>query len=214
MKRTICLVLVTILILSSLAGCAKDSDALIGTWEGEVNYAGYFNQGLQSVAGEALAEYWTVENFPITLILTFREDGTYSMTVDRDKLNHTIVDLKKKLTKGLRDFIQDLIDASESDMSVDDFMSSMDMDMNAMIEEAVGPDIVDALIKDCTYEGNFTAEGGKLYTSASLANSINKSIYENYEITQNTLTLMSIVGGSGNSLLNEALYPITLLRTQ
>lgn len=213
MKRTISLILIAVLLFCSIAGCSKESDALIGTWQGEVNYAEYFNQGLQSVAGEGLAEYWAVETFNITLILTFRADGTYSMTVDRDKLNNTIEELKKKLTKGLRNFIEDLIDASESDMSVDEFMTSLDMDMNAMIEEAVGPEIVEALINECTYEGNFTVKDGKLYTSAALAYQVDVNMYEVYEVTQNTLTLMSVVGGDGNSLLNDALYPITLLRT-
>ena len=142
MKRKICLVLAAIALFTAIAtfpGCSKESDALIGTWAGEVNYANYFNQGLQSIEGEGLAEYWSVENFPITLILTFREDGTYSMTVDRDKLNVTIETLKKKLTRGLRNFIQDLIDASESTLTVDEFMASMDISMDELIQEAVGP---------------------------------------------------------------------------
>ena len=213
MKRILSLALVAIVLLSCFAGCSKESDALIGTWQGEVNYAEYFNKGLQSVAGEGLAEYWAVEEFSVTLILTFREDGTYSMTVDREKLNGTIESLKKKLTRGLRDFMEDLIEASESDMTVDEFMASLEIDMDAMIEEAVGPDIVEALVNECTYEGNFSVKDGKLYTSAALAYSVDESMYEVYEVTQNTLTLMSIVGSDGNSLLNEALYPITLLRT-
>lgn len=213
MKRILSLALVAIVLLSCFAGCSKESDALIGTWEGKVNYAEYFNQGLQSVAGEGLAEYWAVEEFAITLILTFREDGTYSMTVDREKLNDTINALKKKLTRGLRDFMEDLIEASESDMTVDEFMASLEIDATAMIEEAVGPDIVEALVNECTYEGNFSVKDGKLYTSAALAYSVDESMYEIYEVTQNTLTLMSVVGSDGNSLLNESLYPITLLRT-
>ena len=213
MKRILCLALVAIVLLSCFAGCSKESDALIGTWAGEVNYAEYFNQGLQSVAGEGLAEYWAVEEFAITLILTFREDGTYSMTVDRQQLDETIAGLKKKLNRGLRDFMQDLIDASESTLTVDEFMESLDMDMNAMIEEAVGPDIVEALVNECTYEGNFSVKDGKLYTSAALAYGVDESMYEIYEVTQNTLTLLSVEGSNGNSLLNESLYPITLLRT-
>ena len=216
MKRKICLVLAAIALFTAIAacaGCSKESDALIGTWAGEVNYANYFNQGLQSIAGEELAEYWSVENFPVTLILTFREDGTYSMTVDREKLNETIENLKKKLARGLRDFIQDLIDASESTMTVDEFVESMDMSLDSMIQEAVGPDVVEALVNECTYEGNYSVKDGKLYTSAALAYDVDESMYEVYEVTKNTLTFMSVVGGDGNSLLNESLYPFTLIRS-
>ena len=59
MKRKICLVLAAIALFTAIAtcsGCSKESDALIGTWAGEVNYASYFNQGLQSIAGKELAE--------------------------------------------------------------------------------------------------------------------------------------------------------------
>ena len=218
MKRKFCLVLAAIALFTAIATCAgcsaaKESDALIGTWAGEVNYANYFNQGLQSIAGEGLAEYWSVENFPITLILTFREDGTYSMTVDREKLNDTIEDLKKKLTRGLRNFMQDLIDASESTMTVDEFMASMDISAEEMIQEALGPEIVEALVNECTYEGNYSVEEGKLYTSAALAYAVDESMYETYEVTKSTLTFMSVVGGDGNSLLNDSLYPFTLIRT-
>ena len=216
MKRKICLVLAAIALFTAIAtcsGCSKESDALIGTWAGEVNYASYFNQGLQSIAGKELAEYWSVENFPVTLILTFREDGTYSMTVDQEKLHETIENLKKKLARGLRDFMQDLIDASESTMSVDEFMASMDISVDDMIQEAVGPEIVEALVNECTYEGNFSVKDGKLYTSAALAYNVDESMYETYEVTKNTLTFMSVVGGDGNSLLNESLYPFTLIRT-
>jgi hypothetical protein len=154
-----------------------------------------------------------VENFTVTLILTFREDGTYSMTVDQEKLNETIENLKKKLARGLRDFMQDLIDASESTLTVDEFMASMDISVDDMIQEAVGPEIVEALVNECTYEGNFSVKDGKLYTSAALAYNVDESMYETYEITKNTLTFMSVVGGDGNSLLNESLYPFTLIRT-
>ena len=216
MKRTICLALAALMLLTvilSCVGCSTEADQLVGTWAGEVNYAQYFNQGLQSVAGEGLAEYWAVDNFPVTLILTFRADGTYAMTVDREKLNDTIATLKKKLTRGLRSFIQDLIDASESTMTVDEFMESMNMSLDGMIQEAIGPDIVEALVKECTYEGNFSVKNGKLFTSAALTYRVDESMYEVYEVTQNTLTLLQIVGSDGNSLLNQSLYPFTLMRT-
>ena len=217
MKRKICLVLAAIVLFTAIAtfaGCSKESDALIGTWVGEVNYANYFNQGLQSIAGEGLAEYWAVENFPITLILTFQTDGTYSMTVDQEKLTQTIEDLKKKLTRGLRDFMQDLIDASESTLTLDEFMVSMYISAETLIQEAIGQDVVEALVNECTYNGNYSVKDGRLYTSAALAYAIDESMYETYEVTQNTLTFMSVVGGSGNSLLSQSLYPFTLIRSK
>lgn len=226
MKKLISLALVCIMLLCILTACddpaqsnqngqspQEQSKLLLGTWVGEVHYAEYFNQGLKSVAGEALAEYWTVEDFSITLIMTFREDGTYSITVDRDKLNVTVEALKVTLTAGLRSFIQDLIAASESTLSVDEFMAENNISPEGLIADAIGPDVVESIINENTYNGNYIADDGKLYTSAALAYDVNTAIYENYQLVDNTLTFTSIVGGSGTSLLNESLYPFTLIRT-
>ncbi|MBE6976207.1 MAG: hypothetical protein E7439_03290 [Ruminococcaceae bacterium] len=217
MKRALSLALAVLMTAAALlcfAGCSKETDALIGTWEGDVNYAPLFNQMIQSVAGEGLAEYWTVEEFRLTLVMTFRDDGTYSMTVDQNKLDTAIEQLKFKLSNGLRYFVQDLIDASSSTQTVDEFMAEKGIAPDALIDQALGQEIRDQMVADCTFDGNYKAEDGKLYTSAGLEFSIDEGMYEIYEITQNTLTLMSVVNNGGASFLNEAFYPITLIRIQ
>ena len=216
MKRILSLALAVFMAVALLcfSGCSKESDALIGTWEGDVNYAPLFNQMIQSAAGEGLGEYWTVEDFRLTLVLTFRDDGTYSMTVDEEKLDIAIQQLKFKLSKGLEAFMQDLIDASGTSQTVEEFMASLGVSPDELIDEALGPDIRDQMVKECSFDGNFTAKDGKLYTSAGLEFSIDEDTYEVYEVTQNTLTLMSVVNKDGNSFLNEAFYPITLIRTK
>ena len=204
--------LLLISVLIGMTGCSNEADALVGSWEGEVNYAQYFNEGIVVAAGEELAQYWMVEDFSLTLVMTFRADGTYSMTVDQIKLEDTIANLKTKLTKGLTDYMRDLIEASGSEMTVDEFMSTLDISVDELIDQTLGDQMINAMVADCTFEGNYEVKEGKLYTSAGLDFSIDKNVYEVYEITQNTLTLMSLVSSGDTARLDAELYPITLIR--
>ena len=204
--------LLLISVLIGMTGCSSEADALVGSWEGEVNYARYFNEGIVVAAGEELAQYWMVEDFSLTLVMTFRADGTYSMTVDQIKLEDTIANLKTKLTKGLTDYMRDLIEASGSEMTVDEFMSTLDISVDELIDQTLGDQMINAMVADCTFEGNYEVKDGKLYTSAGLDFSIDKNVYEVYEITQNTLTLMSLVSSGDTARLDAELYPITLIR--
>lgn len=204
--------LLLISVLIGMTGCSNEADALVGSWEGEVNYARYFNEGIVVAAGEELAQYWMVEDFSLTLVMTFRADGTYSMTVDQIKLEDTIANLKTKLTKGLTDYMRDLIEASGSEMTVDEFMATLDISVDELIDQTLGDQMINAMVADCTFEGNYEVKEGKLYTSAGLDFSIDKNVYEVYEITQNTLTLMSLVSSGDTARLDAELYPITLIR--
>ena len=212
MKRILSFSLALLMLALNFAGCTKETDALIGTWEGEVNYADYFNQGLTESAGEELAAYWNVDEFNLTIVMTFREDGTYSMTVDREKLNTSLEELKQVLNTGLQKYMQDLIAASEMEITVEELMQGLDISIDDLLDEALGSEVIDALIAECSFEGNFDAKDGKLYTSAGLEYGIDESIYETYEVSGDTLTLLSIINGEDTSRLDEALYPIILKR--
>jgi hypothetical protein len=144
--------------------------------------------------------------------MTFRKDGTYSMTVDREKLNASIEQLKQTLSAGLTHYMQDLIDASGMETTVEELMNTLGISVDTLLADAINDEVINALIAECTFEGNFDAKDGKLYTSAGKEFSIDKSIYETYEVTENTLTLLSIVSGEETSRLDETLYPITLNR--
>ena len=212
MKKILSFSLALLLLVLTFAGCSKETDALIGTWAGEVNYASYFNEGLSSTAGSDLAAYWKVDEFKLTIVMTFREDGTYSMTVDKEKLNASIEQLKQTLSAGLTHYMQDLIDASGMETTVEELMNTLGISVDTLLADAINDEVINALIAECTFEGNFDAKDGKLHTSAGKEFSIDKSIYETYEVTENTLTLLSIVSGEETSRLDETLYPITLNR--
>lgn len=212
MKKILSFSLALLLLVLTFAGCSKETDALIGTWAGEVNYASYFNEGLSSTAGSDLAAYWKVDEFKLTIVMTFRKDGTYSMTVDKEKLNASIEQLKQTLSAGLTHYMQDLIDASGMETTVEELMNTLGISVDTLLADAINDEVINALIAECTFEGNFDAKDGKLYTSAGKEFSIDKSIYETYEVTENTLTLLSIVSGEETSRLDETLYPITLNR--
>lgn len=144
--------------------------------------------------------------------MTFREDGTYSMTVDKEKLNASIEQLKQVLSAGLTRYMQDLIDASGTEITVEELMNTLGISVDTLLADAINDEVINALIAECTFEGNFNAKDGKLFTSAGKEFGIDENFYETYEVTEDTLTLLSIVSGEESSRLDETLYPITLKR--
>lgn len=212
MKRILSLSLALLMLALLFTGCSKETDALLGTWEGEVNYASYFNQGLAESAGEALSQYWQVDEFNLTLVMTFREDGTYSMAVDQEKLDASLEQLKQVLTAGMTEYMEDLIAASGTEMTVDELLESLGISIEDLLDGAISDEVINALVAECTFDGNYDAKDGKLYTSAGLEYSIDEGLYETYEVTEDTLTLLSIVSDEDSARLDEALYPIVLKR--
>ena len=112
----------------------------------------------------------------------------------------------------MQKYMQDLIAASKMEITVEELMQGLDISIDDLLDEALGSEVIDALIAECSFEGHFDAKDGKLYTSAGLEFSIDESIYETYEVSGDTLTLLSIVNGEDTSRLDEALYPIILKR--
>ena len=69
-------------------------------------------------------------------------------------------------------------------------------------------EITDGLVstlQEICLEANYVAQGGKLYTSESLEDSVDPDEYESYEISGNTLTIIS-----GSDEENDWLYPLVL----
>jgi len=211
MKRILSLAL-ALLLLFAFSGCTKETDALIGTWEGELDDAAYLNQLIRTSYGEAMAQYWTIDSFPLPIVMTFREDGTYTQTVDQNKFAQSIELLRQTLRKGLVEFIQDLIDASGEETTVDAVLESQGITVDSFLDEALSEEVINTIIADYTFEGKFDAKEGKLFTSAGPEFNIDESIYETYEVTEDTLTLQSIVSGEDDARLDEEHYPIVLKR--
>ena len=212
MKRILALSL-ALLLLISLAGCAEP-DPIVGTWTGEIDDANRINQLLEDTYGTEMAQYWKVETFPVTIQMTFRRDGTYSQTVDNEKLNASMDQLKQVLSAGLTAFLEDLIAASNTDITVEALMQQLNISVDDLMNSAFSEKTIGEVENEYTFEGKYKTEDGKLYTSTGPDINVDENWYETYEISEDTLTLLTLVCTLEDQTVEQDRYPITLTRAE
>lgn len=212
MKRILALSL-ALLLLISLAGCAEP-DPIVGTWTGEIDDANRINQLLEDTYGTEMAQYWKVETFPVTIQMTFRRDGTYSQTVDNEKLNASMDQLKQVLSAGLTAFLEDLIAASNTDITVDALMQQLNISVDDLMNSAFSEKTIGEVENEYTFEGKYKTEDGKLYTSIGPDINVDENWYETYELSEDTLTLLALVCTLEDQTVEQDRYPITLTRAE
>ena len=212
MKRILALSL-ALLLLISLAGCAEP-DPIVGTWTGEIDDANRINQLLEDTYGTEMAQYWKVETFPVTIQMTFRRDGTYSQTVDNEKLNASMDQLKQVLSAGLTAFLEDLIAASNTDITVEALMQQLNISVDDLMNSAFSEKTIGEVENEYTFEGKYKTEDGKLYTSTGPDINVDENWYETYEISEDTLTLLALVCTLEDQTVEQDRYPITLTRAE
>ena len=213
MKRILALSLALLLLLS-LTGCNGDAGKLAGTWTGQIDDAARINQLLEAAYGEEMAQYWKVESFPVTIYMTFRSNGTYSQTVDKDQLNASMDQLKQVLSNGLTAFLQDLITASKTDITVEELMQQLNISVDDLLNSAFSDKSISEVEREYTFEGKFEAQDGRLYTSTGTNVGVDKNWYETYELSGDTLTLLALVCEEEGTVVDQSRYPITLTRTK
>ena len=88
------LVLGMVLLLAACGG-GKQQESLVGSWTGQVDMMDQVVKGM-SLTEPEIAQELEMEAFNLTLEMEFRDDNTYTMTVDQDKLDESIEELIQK----------------------------------------------------------------------------------------------------------------------
>lgn len=204
MKKTVALLMALVMLTGLLAGCGGDN-ALVGTWEASIEMVDQMNQQF-TAAG--LGDYIKLDSFAVVVRFTFNEDGTYSSAADVDALDAPMEAMKTTIRDGLIAYAEDMI-ASEGleGVTADDVFAAAGTSLDEMMEEMFMEDEIKAAASEQTAEGNYKTGDGKLYLSDGLDHAIDESMYHNYTIEGDTLTIVDIVGGDDS---DAAMYPMTL----
>lgn len=211
MKKNLTKIMSIILVLVmvvALSGCANEKDAVLGTWKAEVDLADYINEGMAS-EDEEMAEYLAISSFKLTMVLTFEEDDTYSMSLDEADLDDAMEQLKEDFRAGLERYMQDMIDEMELDMTIDELMEAMGMSMDQLLDETFTDDMMQEIVDSAKSAGKFKVKDGKFYLSAGLNYEVDENVYGNYEVEGNKLTLLDYTGEEDEFL---SMYPITFTK--
>lgn len=226
MKKLTALLLAIVLTLS-LTGCSLFEPELLGSYQTEVDLRDsvitQFDSGTGlSDTAYSLEHYLTA--FPIVIRFAFAEDGTYSVTVDKQSIQTALDGLsaaaaamiddylfqatKAKyasygLTVETREDIAALVNMSWSELCT----SILEVPLDSYVNVIITNSFADTLTAEYHCEGRYKAENGQLHLSEHMDIEPSDEIYETYEINGSTVTFTGAVNLEENTRIS---YPYTL----
>lgn len=203
MKKFLCAILTLILLAGTLTGCSPNKiNDLAGTWETEIGIPSSLSDQLNA----ELDGLFSLEDLRFTMRITFNEDGTYQVTLDRASVEAAFDSL-------LEDLEADLISGLESaiglDISIEELLEMTGRDLDSLMDEALAmidmDSLIDKVVDGTTFSGNYQLQEGKLFLSAGVEYQPDPGSYVTYSVSGNTLTLSD--PGIENSSF-AGLYPL------
>ena len=217
-KRQVICILAVLTAVIMLAGCsipvgifdAGDKNEFLGTWTAIGDVVESINEGVREGLagnGEELTDYLEISSFEVTLVFTFNKDNTYSVSVDKDALKTTVENTKDEIKDGALAFLEDTLEKSGSDMTVEDLLKTSGLDLDALADSSLDYNkISESFANDLEREGNWKAENGELYLSESV-NEEADDLSKLYEITSDGIKLTEPEGSESDEM---GLYPLLL----
>ncbi len=198
MKKYIACLLAVLLLVTMFAGCSKTVETeLEGSWQGKLSFAVLLQDQLKEDSLKALISQLDLSSTEITVTITFRNDGTYALSMDLESLT----ELLTKLKAG----IQDLSIPQEIQQKLQEQGLDVDTLLTAIKTLFSGE------TKAATIQGSFRTENNKLYLSIIKGVGLYSDSSTAYKVEGNTLTLESFSGSSLDVMqLLAPFFPLAL----
>ena len=153
----------------TLAACGGNDpkEDLVGAWSGQVDVMDQVVEGMRVTAPE-IADELELENFYIPLEMEFRDDNTYTMTVDQEKLDESMDALIQKSVDATLVYMEQMLkEQGITDMTVDEVLAQSGMDRESftdLMEQSMG-NLSSSVVQQIQTEGQYRLEGNQMYTS-------------------------------------------------
>lgn len=153
----------------TLAACGGNDpkEDLVGAWSGQVDVMDQVVEGMRVTAPE-IADELELENFYIPLEIEFRDDNTYIMTVDQEKLDESMDALIQKSVDATMVYMEQMLkEQGITDMTVDEALAQPGMDRESfadLMEQSMG-NLSSSVAQQIQTEGQYRLEGNQMYTS-------------------------------------------------
>lgn len=153
----------------TLAACGGNDpkEDLVGAWSGQVDVMDQVVEGMRVTAPE-IADELELENFYIPLEMEFRDDNTYIMTVDQEKLDESMDALIQKTVDATLVYLeQELKDQGITNMTVDEALAQSGMDRESftqLMRDSLSQ-LSSSVVQQIQTEGQYRLEGNQMYTS-------------------------------------------------
>lgn len=207
MKKVISLLLVLVLCLSLCACGSSDKDKLVGSWSATLDVADMVNESISS-ADATMGEYVKVDSMEIKFDLVFNKDDTCAMSVDEDHLKAQLEDALDVMMDGTLAYMEAMFAQQGLEMPIEEILQLAGVTEEDLRNELAASMDVSEMFEDVNFEGNFKAEGGKLYMSTSLDEEVDETVYETYKLDGDKLTIDT---GNGEDI---EFFPLTFERVK
>lgn len=206
-----------LLLLQSLVASVSIGDeyALHGQWTAQLELAPAINYVITQEAPE-FAEYAVLDSVQVKLVIEFGTDGSYHIYADEASVKAALEAVKPKIKELARQYIQDKVSIGSFGMSVDTFLSMSGIDLDALLEEYLGPGTVGDILTAVDSRGRFETADGRLYLYKDRKDD---TVYELYTLSGGTLTVIS--GGTALAKLYnvpqayiDRLYPMSFSKAR
>ena len=153
----------------TLAACGGNDpkEDLVGAWSGQVDMMDQVVEGIRVTAPE-IADELELENFYIPLEMEFRDDNTYIMTVDQEKLDESMDALIQKSVDATMVYMEQMLkEQGITNMTVDEALAQSGMDRESftdLLEQSMG-NLSSSVVQQIQTEGQYRLEGNQMYTS-------------------------------------------------
>ena len=240
MKKLLALLLVLALGLS-LAACGGAKSDIVGTWRGKVDMTEYMISKGDADIGAVLSDQGVdmpldsignyLTEFAPVCTYVFREDGTYTFTMDEASMQLVLEAYQAGVETYFRYFYAEVLcqtlvelGMAEQVNGVEELEAILGVSLDEAISEMVGMELRDFIgqIVDeelgtaqemagkINREGKYKAKDGKLWMSSGLEYDVDPELYDLYSISGSTLTIEAGTVSQGEVAL---VYPLVLQKT-
>ena len=240
MKKLLALLLVLALGLS-LAACGGAKSDIVGTWRGKVDMTEYIISKGDADIGAVLSDQGVdmpldsignyLTEFAPVCTYVFREDGTYTFTMDEASMQLVLEAYQAGVETYFRYFYAEVLcqtlvelGMAEQVNGVEELEAILGVSLDEAISEMVGMELRDFIgqIVDeelgtaqemagkINREGKYKAKDGKLWMSSGLEYDVDPELYDLYSISGSTLTIEAGTVSQGEVAL---VYPLVLQKT-
>ena len=240
MKKLLAPLLVLALGLS-LAACGGTKSDIVGTWQGKVDMTEYIVSKGNADIGAVLSDQGVdmpldsiekyLPEFAPVCTYVFREDGTYTFTMDEASMQLVLEAYQAGVEAYFRYFYaqvlcQTLVELGMADQvnGVEELEAILGVSLDEAISEMVGMelrDFIGQIVEEelgtaqemagkINSEGKYKAKDGKLWMSSGLEYDVDPELYDLYSISGSTLTIEAGTVSQGEVAL---VYPLVLQKT-
>ena len=183
--------------------------SVVGSWQVDMDVRDALVEEIDAQFGGIEASFGDyLEHFELSMYLDLKEDGTYHLWMDQERMTGAVDGFREAIKPFIRDFLQYYIAQALTDSGIEGDFSTLEglekaigMELDEAIEQSLGmslEDYVDTLMADIDLdsafgdadrEGQYKVEPGKLYISDALDHEPDDSHAVDFTVENETLTL-------------------------